>query len=35
MNRYQAGITTYLEVITAQGAAIANERAAVDVLTSG
>jgi hypothetical protein len=33
MNRYQAGITTYLEVITAQGAALANERAAVDVLT--
>jgi len=32
MNRYQAGITTYLEVITAQGAALANERAAVDVL---
>jgi hypothetical protein len=33
MNRYQAGITTYLEVITAQGAALANERASVDVLT--
>jgi NodT family efflux transporter outer membrane factor (OMF) lipoprotein len=33
MNRYQAGITTYLEVITAQGAALASERSAVDVLT--
>ena len=33
MNRYQAGITTYLEVITAQGAALANERDAVDILT--
>jgi outer membrane protein TolC len=33
MNRYQAGITTYLEVITAQSVALANERATVDLLT--
>jgi len=32
-NRYQAGITTYLEVVTAQSAALANERAAVQLLT--
>jgi NodT family efflux transporter outer membrane factor (OMF) lipoprotein len=32
-NRYRGGITAYLEVITAQGIALANERAAVDVLT--
>ena len=32
-NRYQAGITTYLEVITAQYAALNNERTAVDLRT--
>jgi NodT family efflux transporter outer membrane factor (OMF) lipoprotein len=32
-NRYQGGVTTYLEVITAQSAALANERAEVDILT--
>ena len=32
-NRYQAGITTYLEVITAQTAALANERSAINLLT--
>jgi NodT family efflux transporter outer membrane factor (OMF) lipoprotein len=31
--RYQGGIATYLEVITAQAAAFANERTAVDILT--
>jgi outer membrane protein TolC len=31
--RYQGGITTYLEVITAQTAALSNERAAVDLMT--
>ena len=30
-NRYQAGIATYLEVITAENAAYANERTAVDL----
>jgi outer membrane protein TolC len=30
-NRYQAGIATYLEVITAQNAAFLNERNAVDL----
>jgi len=30
-NRYQGGITAYLEVITAENAALANERAAVDL----
>ncbi len=33
INRYQGGITTYLEVITAQSAALANERTAVEILT--
>jgi NodT family efflux transporter outer membrane factor (OMF) lipoprotein len=32
-NRYQAGVTTYLEVVTAQSAALANERAAVELTT--
>jgi NodT family efflux transporter outer membrane factor (OMF) lipoprotein len=32
-NRYRGGVTTYLEVITAQSAALGNERAAVDILT--
>jgi NodT family efflux transporter outer membrane factor (OMF) lipoprotein len=32
-NRYQGGITTYLEVITAQSAALANERTAFDIQT--
>jgi NodT family efflux transporter outer membrane factor (OMF) lipoprotein len=32
-NRYQGGVTTYLEVVTAQNIALANERAAVDLLT--
>jgi outer membrane protein, multidrug efflux system len=31
--RYQGGITTYLEVITAQAAALSNERAAIELLT--
>jgi len=29
--RYQGGITSYLEVITAESAALANERAAVQL----
>ncbi len=32
-NRYQGGITAYLEVITAQAIALVNERTAVDILT--
>ena len=32
-NRYLAGTTTYLEVVTAQGIALADERAAVDIQT--
>ena len=32
-NRYQGGITTYLEVVTAQAVALANERTAVDLAT--
>ena len=32
-NRYQAGVTSYLEVTTAQSAAFANQRTAVDLLT--
>ena len=32
-NRYKGGVTSYLEVITAQSAALANERAAADILT--
>ena len=32
-NRYLAGTTTYLEVVTAQTIAILNELAAVDVQT--
>ena len=32
-NRYRAGTTTYLEVITAQTAALANQRTAVDITT--
>ena len=31
-NRYRGGVTSYLEVITAQSAALANERAAVSIL---
>ena len=32
-NRYLAGTTTYLEVVTAQTIALANERTAVDIQT--
>ena len=31
-NRYTGGLVTYLEVVTAQGTALANERMAVDIL---
>jgi NodT family efflux transporter outer membrane factor (OMF) lipoprotein len=33
VNRYKGGIANYLEVTTAQGAALADERTAVDILT--
>src|SRR5262249_27437593 len=32
-NRYRGGVASYLEVITAQGFALANERAGVNLLT--
>ena len=32
-SRYEGGITTYLEVVTAQSVALSNERTAVDLLT--
>lgn len=32
-NRYRGGVTSYLEVITAQNAALTNERAAVSILS--
>jgi NodT family efflux transporter outer membrane factor (OMF) lipoprotein len=32
INRYKGGVITYLEVITAQSAALGNERTAVDIL---
>jgi len=32
-NRYKGGLVTYLEVVTAQSAALSNERAGVDILT--
>jgi NodT family efflux transporter outer membrane factor (OMF) lipoprotein len=33
LNRYKGGLVTYLEVTTAQSAALSNERTAVDLLT--
>jgi NodT family efflux transporter outer membrane factor (OMF) lipoprotein len=33
LNRYRGGVTTYLEVITAQAAALTAERDAIDILT--
>jgi len=33
VDRYQGGVTSYLEVITAQAAALTNERQAVEVAT--
>lgn len=33
INRYKAGIATYLEVITAQSVALTAEKTAVDLLT--
>jgi NodT family efflux transporter outer membrane factor (OMF) lipoprotein len=33
LNRYKGGVTTYLEVITAQSAALTAKRTAVDILT--
>ena len=32
MNRYKGGVANYLEVLTAQNAALADERTAVDIL---
>jgi outer membrane protein TolC len=32
-NLYKGGLTTYLQVITAQSATLANERSAVDIST--
>jgi outer membrane protein TolC len=32
-NRYKGGVTTYLEVITAQATQLANERTAADITT--
>jgi outer membrane protein TolC len=32
-NRYKGGVSNYLEVITAQSAALSDQRTAVDILT--